>query len=114
MFRILVHLVATVLTVLIIRELLPDEISYQSTETLLIFAVVLGLLNAVILPILQLIALPLTCLTLGLFALVVSALVFYLAGALVPGIEVTAIGAGIGAVLLGILSGALDSTLRGR
>lgn len=112
MFRILAHLGVNVVTVLIIHEVLPNEIAYDTTETLLIFAVVLGLLNAIVLPILNIIALPLTCLTLGLFALVLNVAVFYLAGELVTGIEITILGAVIGAVVLGILGSVLDTVLR--
>jgi putative membrane protein len=114
MFRILAHLAATVLTVLVLHEILPDEIYYESTGTLIIFALVLGLFSAVVLPVLQIIALPLTCLTLGLFAFVLSAAVFYVSGLLVPGIEITILGAAIGAILLGVLSGVLDTALRPR
>lgn len=111
MFRILAHIGLNVVTVLIIHEILPDEIHYENTETLLIFAVVLGLVNAIVLPILQLVALPLTCLTLGLFAFVLSAAVFYFAGVLMPGIDITILGAAIGAILFGVLSGVLDTVL---
>jgi putative membrane protein len=111
MFRILAHIGINVLTVLIIHELLPDEIYYENTETLIIFALVLGLANAVIVPILQLIALPLTCLTLGLFAFVISAAVFYFAGQLMPGIEISILGAAIGALLIGVFGGVLDSVV---
>lgn len=114
MFRILAHLGINVVAVLIIYEVLPGEVSYDSTETLLIFAVVLGLLNAIVLPILQVIALPLTCLTLGLFAFVLSAAAFYFAGAVVRGIDVTILGAAIGALLIGVLGSVLDSVLRSR
>lgn len=114
MFRILAHLGINVVTVLIIHEVLPNEISYDTTETLLIFAVVLGLFNAIVLPILNVIALPLTCLTLGLFAIVLNIAVFYFAGVLVPGIEITILGAAIGAVLLGVLGSVLDTVLRPR
>jgi putative membrane protein len=112
MIRLIAHLAANALVVLILQEVLPAEVSYDNNETLAIFALVLGLLNAVVRPILQVIALPLTCLTLGLFALVVSAAVFYLAGALVPGIMVTVLGAAIGALLLGVITGLIDSALR--
>jgi putative membrane protein len=112
MFRILAHLGINVLTVLIIHELLPDEISYDTTQTLLIFALVLGLANAVVRPVLQTIALPITCLTLGIFALVVNAAIFYFSGVIVPGIDITILGAAIGAILLGILSGVLDRIIR--
>jgi putative membrane protein len=111
MFRIIAHIGLNVLAVLIIHEVLPEEIHYDNTETLLIFAIVLGLANAVILPILQVIALPLTCLTLGLFAFVLSAAVFYFAGVLMPGIDITILGAAIGALLLAVLGGVLDTVL---
>ncbi len=114
MFRILAHLGINVLTVLIIYELLPDEIYYDTTQTLLIFALVLGLFNAVVLPVLQIVALPLTCLTLGLFSFVLSAAVFYVSGLLVPGIEITILGALIGGVLLSLLGGVLDAIVRRR
>ena len=112
MFRVLAHLGINVVTVLIIRELFPDEIAYDTTQTLLIFALVLGLLNAVVRPILQVVTLPITCLTLGLFAFVINAAMFYLSGWIVPGIDITYLGAGIGGVLFGLLTGALDRTLR--
>jgi putative membrane protein len=112
MLRLIAHLAANALVVLILQEVLPAEVSYDNNETLAIFALVLGLLNAVVRPILHIIALPLTCLTLGLFALVVSAAVFYLAGVLVPGITVTVLGAAIGALLLGVITGIIDSAMR--
>ncbi|NJP07617.1 MAG: phage holin family protein [Chloroflexaceae bacterium] len=51
----------------------------------LLAAVVIGLINAIIRPIFQVLALPLTFLTLGLFAFVVNALCFWLAAAILPG-----------------------------
>ena len=53
--------------------------------TTLIAALVLGLLNAVVLPVVKLLALPLEILTLGLFALVLNALMFWLMSKLVGG-----------------------------
>lgn len=111
MFRILAHIGATVLTVLIIHEVLPDEIHYDTTETLIIFAIILGLANAFVLPVLRVITLPLTCLTLGLFAFVLSAAVFYVGGLVLEGIEITYLGAAIAAVLFGVLNGVLDTVL---
>ena len=49
----------------------------------LIAALVLGVLNAIVRPVLQFLSLPITILTLGLFALVVNAFVFWLMGKLV-------------------------------
>jgi NADH:ubiquinone oxidoreductase subunit 4 (subunit M) len=50
--------------------------------------------------------------TLGIFALVVNAAIFYFSGVIVPGIDITILGAAIGAILLGILSGVLDRIIR--
>ncbi len=111
MFRILAHIGLTVVTVLIIREILPDEIHYDTTQTLLIFALILGLANAFVLPVLRAITMPLTCLTLGLFAFVLSAAAFYVGGLALDGIEITYLGAAIAAVLFGVLNSVLDSVL---
>ncbi len=55
----------------------------------LIAALVLGLLNATIKPLLVAISLPINILTLGLFTLVISALIILLASAIVPGFRVS-------------------------
>jgi putative membrane protein len=112
MFRIIAHVASAILTILIIHQILPDEVHYQDNETLLIFAVILGLVNAFVLPIVRLIALPLTCLTLGLFALVITAAAFYFSSLLLDGVEITYLGAGIAALIFGVLNGVLDSVVR--
>lgn len=56
--------------------------------TALVLALVLGLLNAFIKPILSLISLPLTILTLGLFTLVINGLIILLASKIVPGFTI--------------------------
>ncbi len=112
MFRVIAHVGSAVLTILIIHQILPDEVHYQDNETLLIFAVILGLLNAFVLPIIRTIAIPLTCLTLGLFALVITAAAFYLSSLVLDGVEITYLGAAIAAVIFGILNGVLDTVMR--
>jgi putative membrane protein len=68
-------------------------------------ALVLGLVNAIIRPILLLVTLPLTVITLGLFYFVVNGLAFNLAAALVPGFEVVNLWSGIlAAILFSIVS----------
>ncbi len=61
----------------------------ESLMTTLVAALVLGLLNAVVRPILGFLSLPITILTLGLFALVLNAFMFWLMAKLVPGIQST-------------------------
>jgi putative membrane protein len=71
----------------------------------LLAALVLGIVNFLVRPILILITLPVTILTLGLFLIVVNALMLKLTSALVSGFHVVGfIPALIGAVLLGLLN----------
>lgn len=87
-------------------------ISVDSWVTALIFAVVLGLLNALVRPVLLLITCPLTLLTLGLFTFVVNALVFWLAAQVVPGIAVSGfVGAFVGSLTVTIANAIVDRLL---
>jgi putative membrane protein len=66
---------------------------------------VLGLVNAVVRPVLVLLTLPLTLLTLGLFLFVLNAVCLWLASALVPGFEIRGFGAAfLGALLVSVVS----------
>ena len=68
-------------------------------------AIILGLCNALVRPILFLLPLPLTILTLGLFTFVINALVFYLVAYLTPGFHVDGFAAAFKAsVLMWIVS----------
>jgi putative membrane protein len=70
-----------------------------SFASALIAALVLGLFNALLRPILVLLTLPVTVLTLGLFLFVINALMFYFAASVLDGFNVT----GFGAALIGSL-----------
>jgi putative membrane protein len=73
--------------------------------TLAIAAAVLGLLNAIIRPILFVLTLPLTVVTLGLFLLVLNAIMLELTAWLVPGFDIHGFGwAMVGALVLSIVS----------
>lgn len=68
-------------------------------------AIVIGLINAVIRPLALLLSLPINILTLGLFTLVVNALMFWLASSLVPGFVVSGFSAAFwGALVFWIVS----------
>lgn len=102
----------TALSLLIISRLrLGVEI--DSVGTTLVAAVVVGLINALLRPIAQFFAFPMTVLTLGLFWFVINALMFMLAAALVDGFHLrngfwSALG---GSVLLAILNSVLLTIL---
>ena len=72
--------------------------------TLAIFAAVLALLNTFIKPILQILSIPLTCLTFGLFTIVINVALFALAAWLVPSMQVAGFwGALVGAVAISVV-----------
>ena len=69
-------------------------------------AVVLAVANAVIKPIIQVLAFPVTILTLGLFSLVISALMLYLVDWIVPGVSTTGFWQTlVAALIISIVSG---------
>jgi putative membrane protein len=85
----------------------------DSFGTTLVAALVLGLLNAFVRPILAFLSLPLTILTLGLFAVVLNALMLMLMAALVKGVHVNGfIGALIAAIVLSILTWLISAIVR--
>lgn len=71
----------------------------QNFTSALIAAAVLGLLNTLLRPVLVLLTLPVTLITLGLFLFVINATMFYMAASLLNGLTVT----GFGAALVGSL-----------
>lgn len=72
------------LAIIITAYLLPG-VQLTGVFAALVTALILGLINAFIRPVLLLLTLPLTILTLGLFTLVINALLILLAAAIVPG-----------------------------
>ena len=78
----------------------------------LIAAAVLGALNMVLRPVLVLLTLPVTVITLGLFLFVVNALMFWAAAGLVSGLSVTGFGAALlGSLIYSVLQLAIDFVL---
>lgn len=103
--RFLVHWLVIALALWVTASILPG-VEVTSWKSLAIAAIVLGLLNALVRPILVLLTLPITVLTLGLFYLLVNGLAFGLAAALVPGFSIdSALWAVLGALLVSLVSG---------
>jgi putative membrane protein len=94
-----------------VAYLLPG-ISVASFVTALVAALVLGLVNAVIRPVLILLTLPATVLTLGLFIFVVNGLLFWFVGSFIAGFVVTGFWWGVaGAIAYSIVSWAFAALL---
>ncbi len=85
--RLLAIWIINALALLALPYVVPS-VQVASLGTALIVALVLGLINAVLRPVLVLLTLPVTLLTLGLFIFVINALLFQLAGNLVDGFNV--------------------------
>jgi putative membrane protein len=88
------------------------SIAVDDFVTALVVAVVLGLVNALIRPILILLTLPATILTLGLFIFVINGLLFWAVGSFVPGFHVAGFWAGVfGAIVFSVISWILSAIL---
>lgn len=80
----------------------------------LIAALVIGLLNAVLRPILVVLTLPVTVVTLGLFLFVINALMFWAAAGMLDGFHVQGFMAAlIGSLIYSLMSVVIDSALEG-
>lgn len=95
-------------TLLLLPFMLPG-VSVSSFGTALVTALILGLVNAVIRPILVLLTLPATILTLGLFILVINALLFWFVAAFIEGFRVE----GFWTAFWGALAYSVITTLAG-
>lgn len=84
---ILINWLVSALAILAASYLLPG-VHIASFTTALVVAVVLGIINAFVKPILLILTLPITILTLGLFTFVINAFVILLTSQLVPGFMV--------------------------
>jgi putative membrane protein len=102
-----INTLAVALAVIILR----GHIQCESNGILVLAALLLGILNAFVRPILMLIALPLLIFTLGLFTLVINALLLYFVGFLLkPSFSVDSFGhAFLGALIISIISVALNA-----
>jgi putative membrane protein len=89
--RILIKWLVTTAAILVSAYFLPG-VSVRSLGAALLTALVLGLINAILRPILLIFTFPLTIVTLGLFIFVLNALLVLLTSAIVPGFHVQGFG----------------------
>ena len=111
--RLIVVWLINSLALLTVAYVLPG-IAVADFTTAMIAAVVLGLVNAFIRPVLILLTLPATLLTLGLFIFVINGLLFWMVGSWLQGFTVAGFWSGFfGAIVYSIISWALASVLLG-
>lgn len=110
LLRFLGSWIINTLAVFLAVTILRNHISYgDKLQNLLIASFLLGVLNAFVRPVLMLLALPLIFFTLGLFMLVINALLLCLLSVLLPFFHVDSFGyAFLGAIVIGIISFVLN------
>jgi len=112
MFSLILIWILNAVALLAVAYLLPG-IAVASFGSALIAALVLGLLNTLVKPVLVLLTLPITVVTLGLFLLVLNALLFWFAGSVLKGFRVDGFWwAVIGAIAYSLISGLLSTVVR--
>ncbi len=106
--------IATAVSLLITAHVVPG-FHVKSFVAAAIAAVILGLINATIRPILVVLTLPLTVLTLGLFIFVINAVILLLVSSLTPGFGFTIAGFGpalLGSIVLTVVASVLSLLVR--
>lgn len=111
MLKILVRWFLLASALLLVTQLYP-AVEVRSFGSALVAALVLGLLNAVVRPVLVVLTLPVTVITLGLFLFVINALMFYFAASLLEGLQVpTFTAALIGSLIYSLCGVVIDAAL---
>jgi len=111
--RLLVVWVINAVSLFVLPYLIPS-IHLRSFGSAMLAALVLGLVNTLIRPILVILTLPVTLLTLGLFIFVINALLFLFVGNLLSGFTVDGFWAALlGSILYSVISWLLASLLLG-
>ena len=98
---------------LYVATLLIDDIRVDSDGTLIWAAITLGLVNALVRPLVILLTLPATVLTLGVFLLVINAAMLHLAAWLVSGFHVQGFFSALfGAIIVSLVTWATESLIK--
>jgi putative membrane protein len=110
--RLVLVWLVNVLALAAVAWLMPS-VSISSPAAALVAALVLGLVNAIIRPVLVLLTLPFTVLTLGLFIFVINGLLFWGVASLVPGFDVAGFWSGVlGAIAFSLVSWLLSALVQ--
>ncbi len=109
--RFLLRLLLNGVAVFLAAYLIPG-LKVADASTAVVAGIVLGLINAILRPLLILLTLPVTLLTLGLFIFVVNAICLAIVAWLVPGFTISGFGAALfGALVISVISWLLNALL---
>lgn len=94
MSKLVMRLALNTLALYIVASIVPG-VRITGLWPAIVAVVVIGTINTFIRPILQILALPITILTFGLFAFVINVFLLYVAAAIVPGFEIASFGSAV-------------------
>ena len=106
--RFIINILITAVIVFGLSKLLAPHVHINDMTTAIIFALVLAILNFIVKPLLVLLTLPITIITLGLFLLVINVLIIMLADKFVSGIKIEGF---LWALIFGLLLSAATTVL---
>lgn len=106
----IVKILITAIAAFVISKLLDPHVEVESFGSAIIFAIILGLLNLIVKPILSILSLPVTVITLGFFALIINTLIILMADYFTGGINIEGFWwAFVFSILLSIVTSVLES-----
>ena len=106
--RLIRYLIVNVAALLITAYLIPGFL-VEDFMAAVVAAVVIGIINTLVKPVIQLLTLPLTILTLGLFSFVLNVIFLIIAAEVTPGFDIATIGAAVfGSIVLSVVSSFLS------
>jgi putative membrane protein len=110
--RCFAYSIGSIVAILTAGTLLPvDWVSYGGNQSVIIFGVILGILTTFAKPVLGILTLPISCLTFGIFSVILNGALFWLAANLAPDIDVSYLGAVSGGVIAALVNGVIYSVV---
>lgn len=112
MINLLVRWLINAVALFLVSRILPGFI-VDDFAAAMIAVIIIGLVNALIKPILAILTLPINILTLGLFSFILNALLLLLASSMTPGFHIDGFGTALlGSILLSVVTMLLQSIVR--
>lgn len=110
--RFLIRLVITGAAVMVVVKILP-WVEVSDPSALIVTALLLGIFNSILRPLLIILTLPINILSFGLFIFIINGLILYLIAFLVPGFEISSFGAAVlASLLISITAGTINWMIR--
>lgn len=112
MISFIINLLITATSAYILGQYVLDGVHFSGFSSAVIFALILGLLNAIVKPILVVLTIPVTILTLGLFLLIINAVMVMLASYFMSSFNVDSFWWALGfSILLSILTSVIGNLI---